>query len=152
MSSGAVRPAPGSSSAACCPSTRPESVPAASTACSTDVPEDAAPVTARIPDPSSAPDVAKREGIERALAYQRAGGAVIEEDVGEQPLRQVRGHDANVWKVLGLTDLKISGLALLDLDRLFPVNDRHLVREATHEVLRTLEHEVPPQVRKTEQC
>jgi 3-isopropylmalate/(R)-2-methylmalate dehydratase large subunit len=33
-------------------------------------PEDAAPVTARIPDPSSAPDVAKREGIERALAYQ----------------------------------------------------------------------------------
>lgn len=33
-------------------------------------PEDAAPITARIPEPSSAPDVAKREGIERALAYQ----------------------------------------------------------------------------------
>jgi 3-isopropylmalate/(R)-2-methylmalate dehydratase large subunit len=33
-------------------------------------PEDAAPITARIPEPSSAPDIAKREGIERALAYQ----------------------------------------------------------------------------------
>lgn len=32
-------------------------------------PEDAVPITARIPDPSSAPDVAKREGMERALAY-----------------------------------------------------------------------------------
>jgi 3-isopropylmalate/(R)-2-methylmalate dehydratase large subunit len=33
-------------------------------------PEDAAPVNAVIPDPSSAPDAVKREGIERALAYQ----------------------------------------------------------------------------------
>jgi 3-isopropylmalate/(R)-2-methylmalate dehydratase large subunit len=33
-------------------------------------PEDAAPVTGRIPEPSSAPDAAKREAIERALAYQ----------------------------------------------------------------------------------
>jgi 3-isopropylmalate/(R)-2-methylmalate dehydratase large subunit len=32
-------------------------------------PEDAVPITARIPDPSSAPDAAKREGMERALAY-----------------------------------------------------------------------------------
>jgi 3-isopropylmalate/(R)-2-methylmalate dehydratase large subunit len=33
-------------------------------------PEDAAPVDAAIPDPASAPDAAKREGMERALAYQ----------------------------------------------------------------------------------
>jgi 3-isopropylmalate/(R)-2-methylmalate dehydratase large subunit len=33
-------------------------------------PEDAAPVTAVIPDPSSAPDAAKREGMQRALEYQ----------------------------------------------------------------------------------
>ncbi len=32
-------------------------------------PEDALPITARIPDPASAPDAAKREGMERALAY-----------------------------------------------------------------------------------
>ncbi len=32
-------------------------------------PEDALPITARIPDPGSAPDAAKREGMERALAY-----------------------------------------------------------------------------------
>ncbi len=33
-------------------------------------PEDAAPVTGHIPEPSSAPDAAKREGIARALEYQ----------------------------------------------------------------------------------
>ena len=33
-------------------------------------PEDAAPVTGRIPDPASAPDAAKREAVTRALAYQ----------------------------------------------------------------------------------
>ncbi|HVY42869.1 MAG TPA: 3-isopropylmalate dehydratase large subunit [Hyphomicrobiaceae bacterium] len=33
-------------------------------------PEDAAPVNAVVPDPASAPDAAKREGMERALAYQ----------------------------------------------------------------------------------
>ncbi|MBY0330454.1 MAG: 3-isopropylmalate dehydratase large subunit [Acetobacteraceae bacterium] len=32
-------------------------------------PEDALPVTARIPDPDTAPDAAKREGMARALAY-----------------------------------------------------------------------------------
>ena len=33
-------------------------------------PEDATPVTGTIPEPSTAPDAAKRQGIERALAYQ----------------------------------------------------------------------------------
>jgi 3-isopropylmalate/(R)-2-methylmalate dehydratase large subunit len=32
-------------------------------------PEDAAPVTGRVPDPASSPDRAKRESMERALAY-----------------------------------------------------------------------------------
>jgi 3-isopropylmalate/(R)-2-methylmalate dehydratase large subunit len=32
-------------------------------------PEDALPITARIPDPGTAPDAAKREGMERALSY-----------------------------------------------------------------------------------
>lgn len=32
-------------------------------------PEDAVPVTATVPDPASAPDAAKREGLARALAY-----------------------------------------------------------------------------------
>src|SRR5579871_3819745 len=32
-------------------------------------PEDALPITARVPDPAAAPDAAKRAGIERALAY-----------------------------------------------------------------------------------
>ena len=32
-------------------------------------PEDAAPITGRVPDPATAPDAAKREGMTRALAY-----------------------------------------------------------------------------------
>ncbi len=32
-------------------------------------PEDAAPITAAVPDPASAPDAAKREGLARSLAY-----------------------------------------------------------------------------------
>jgi 3-isopropylmalate/(R)-2-methylmalate dehydratase large subunit len=32
-------------------------------------PEDAVPITGRVPDPSSAPDAAKRDGMRRALAY-----------------------------------------------------------------------------------
>jgi 3-isopropylmalate/(R)-2-methylmalate dehydratase large subunit len=32
-------------------------------------PEDALPITARVPDPATAPDAARRESMERALAY-----------------------------------------------------------------------------------
>ena len=44
-------------------------------------PEDAVPITARIPDPSSAPDAAKREGMERALAYMGLQPGTPVEDV-----------------------------------------------------------------------
>jgi 3-isopropylmalate/(R)-2-methylmalate dehydratase large subunit len=43
-------------------------------------PEDALPVTGRVPDPISAPDQAKREGMQRALAYMGlTPGTPIEE-------------------------------------------------------------------------
>jgi 3-isopropylmalate/(R)-2-methylmalate dehydratase large subunit len=44
-------------------------------------PEDAVPITARIPDPSSAPDAAKRESMERALAYMGLQPGTPVEDV-----------------------------------------------------------------------
>jgi hypothetical protein len=37
---------------------------------------------------------------------------------------------------------------MADIDRLFPEDDVHLAGETAHEMLRALEDEVPPQVRK----
>ena len=42
-------------------------------------PEDALPITARVPDPASAPDAARRESMQRALAYMGlAPGAALD--------------------------------------------------------------------------
>jgi len=67
------------------------------------------------------------------------------------PFRQVRNGDPDVGRVFGLADLEISGFPAADVDRLLPVNDRHLARKTAHQMLRPLEHEVPPQVRKADQ-
>ena len=66
--------------------------------------------------------------------------------------REMRDDDPDVGKMLGFADPEVSGFARADVHRLFPVNDVHAAREAAHEVLRTLEHEVPPQVRKADEC
>ena len=66
-------------------------------------------------------------------------------------LRQVRNDDADARRVFGFPDLEESGLTRADLDRLLPEDHVHLAREAAHQVLRPLEHEVPPQVREANQ-
>ena len=53
-------------------------------------PEDALPITARIPDPASAPDAAKRDGMQRALAYMGLEpGTPIDRDPGRPRLHRL---------------------------------------------------------------
>jgi hypothetical protein len=68
-----------------------------------------------------------------------------------QPLRDVRDDDPDVGIILGGPDSKQRRLLAVDLDRLFPEDHGHLVSEAAHQVLRPLENEIPPQVRKAQQ-
>jgi len=82
-------------------------------------------------------------GVEQAL--QRGLARVLGHAFGE-----VRHDDAHAVGVVGFTHLKICGLPAPDLARLFPEDDVHLAREAAHQMLRPLEHEVPPQVRKAD--
>ena len=63
----------------------------------------------------------------------------------------MRNDDADVVRVLRFANLQISGLVLADVDRLFPEDHVHLARKAAHQMLRTLEHEIPSQVRKADQ-
>src|SRR3954471_18491142 len=60
------------------------------------------------------------------------------------------GNDQpDIRRVGGLADLQKGGLLGSDVDRLFPEDHIHVAREAAHQMLRALKHEVPPQVRKT---
>ena len=66
-------------------------------------------------------------------------------------LRQMRHDDPEVRTDVSGTDLQKSGLVMADINRLLPIDDVHLPGEAAHQMLRPLEHEVPSQVRKTDQ-
>jgi hypothetical protein len=65
---------------------------------------------------------------------------------------KVGNDEADVARVLGLADLQICRLFRPDGHRFLPVDDRHLAGKAAHQMLRPLEHKVPPQVRKAQQC
>ena len=67
-----------------------------------------------------------------------------------QPFRKVRGSHADVREILGLPNLQEWRFASADVHRLFPIDHRHGPGEAAHQMLRPLEDEVPPQVRKAQ--
>ena len=68
------------------------------------------------------------------------------------PFGKVRDDDPDVREAFGLADLEERRVSLAaDVDRLFPEDDVMSLGEAAHQMLRPLEHEVPPQVRKADQ-
>src|SRR6185437_1104679 len=66
-------------------------------------------------------------------------------------LRQMGDDDMDIRRVRGLADLQVRGLSRPDFDRFLPEDDVHGARKPAHQVLRPLEDEVPPQVRKAKE-
>ena len=89
---------------------------------------------------------ADRRDMSVQQALQRRFARVL-----RHAFRQVRNDDPDVGRVLRLANLEVGRFLRADVDRLFPVDDVHLAGEAAHQMLRPLEHEVPPQVRKAQQ-
>ena len=103
--------------------------------------------------------VGEGEHHRRVVPAHQPPGLPGQQSVEERPQRggprralqgigQDRGHDRDPARTL--LDVE-PGCAVAAAHRLLPVEDACVPREAGHQVLRTLEHEVPAQVRKADQ-